>query len=216
MVKSKIAASSPQNLNKFYLYGFGATILVLFLIFLAMTFFGSTEESDEDIPSLPDEEDEIPDLEEESALILDENPTPVEEKEFAAPEEVSTTPEFVGAWRVYSERLFYDEGGGGSTLSASSGTAVTQKLELGKDGSWTYGSSSGKWSASVASESDWNSWDITSYGPTRKIVLDGWNKGTASGPVEEESGTVNFIWVLYRVGPPTVSRPGTVHMKFGQ
>ena len=128
----------------------------------------------------------------------------------------STDSVLIGTWRVYSERLFYDDGGGGTTFSASSGTAVTQTLKLNNDGTYTYGDSKGNWKMSSVSDSDWISWGITSYGSTRKITLEGWNKGTASGPLEEESGVVNFVWVLYKVGPPTVSKPGTVHLKFGR
>ncbi|MEW6455813.1 MAG: hypothetical protein AB1410_03745 [Acidobacteriota bacterium] len=124
--------------------------------------------------------------------------------------------EFVGRWRVYSERLVYDEGGAGPWLTASKRNAVTRKLELKADGTWSFGSSQGKWRISPISASDWEKWKIPSYGPTRKIILEGWNKNTASGAVEEGDSGVNFIWVLYRVGPPTVSRPGTVHMKFGR
>lgn len=115
-----------------------------------------------------------------------------------------------GGWRVYSSRLFYDSGGGGTL-----GGQVYQSLELTSGGGWAYGSSSGSWSVVSIDAADWSRWGIGAYGPTRKIVLEGWNGTTADGPLEEEGGTVNFLWVLYRTGPPTASAPGTVHMKFG-
>ncbi|MBI4475198.1 MAG: IPT/TIG domain-containing protein, partial [Acidobacteria bacterium] len=121
----------------------------------------------------------------------------------------ATSPDVAGVWRVYSARLFYDQGGGGSVTSGGS------TLDIRSDGTWSYGSSSGTWSVSAITSEDWQRWSISPYGPSRKLVLSGWNNGTADGPIEE-TDRVNFLWVLYRVGPPTVSAPGTVHMKFGR
>lgn len=119
-------------------------------------------------------------------------------------------PAFAGSWRVYSERIFYDIGGAGSTT-----VPVTRKLELMKDGTWAFGDSNGKWVVTEITSDDWTRWGISSYGPTRKVTLQGWNKGTADGPVEEEKGQIDFIWVIYHVEPPQVQNAGTIWIKFG-
>ncbi len=117
--------------------------------------------------------------------------------------------DIVGSWRIYSSRLFYDAGGAGVL-----GTTATQVLELKADSSYSFGSSSGTWSVESISSDDWTRWGIKPYGPTMKIILSGWNGGSADGPIEESTG-VDFIWVIYKVGPPIVSASGTVQMKFG-
>lgn len=117
---------------------------------------------------------------------------------------------FVDNWRVYSSRLYYDMGGGGSLGGTSS-----RYLELFANGKWQYGSSAGTWSLSAITGSDWKRWGVEAYGPTRKIVLSGWSEGAADGPVEESQGHVDFIWVIYRAVPPTVQAPGSVWLKFG-
>lgn len=116
-------------------------------------------------------------------------------------------PEIAGSWRIYSEYLYYLEGG--SQII----TPVTTTLALNSDGAWTFGSSSGTWSVSAITSSDWTQWGISSYGPTRKLVLTNWNNGTSTGPIDESNGQVDFVWVIY---PATdISSPGTVWMKFG-
>ncbi len=123
----------------------------------------------------------------------------------------AAVPELAGSWRVLSSRLFYDAGGGGAL-----NRGVGHTLDLTKDGGWSYGSSSGTFKVQPVSPDDWKLWDVTSYGPKQKVVLAGWNGGEASGPIEESAGGVDFVWVIYRVGPPTVTAPGLVHMKFGR
>ncbi|HLD81315.1 MAG TPA: hypothetical protein VJA40_04910 [archaeon] len=119
--------------------------------------------------------------------------------------------EVVGNWRIYSETLFYD--GGGSSLMS---TPTSRLLELRADHSWSFGSSNGSWKISAIAESDWEEWGVGDYGPTQKITLHGWSGGIASGPVEESETRVDFLWAIYRVGPPTVESPGQVQMKFGR
>lgn len=118
--------------------------------------------------------------------------------------------ELVGSWRIYSARLFYDVGGAGTV-----DTTITRRIELNADGTWRFGDSKGTWSVSPISAEDWKRWGIDAYKPTRKITLNNWNGGVASGPIEESS-QVDFFWVIYRAEPPAVSAPGTVHMKFGR
>jgi len=116
-----------------------------------------------------------------------------------------------GQWRVYSARIYYDAGGGGHV---SKGLSSRTLLVL-PGGRWTFGSSSGTWSLGPIRASDWRRWGVSPYGPRRKIVLRGWNRSLADGPIEESS-RVDFLWVIYRVGPPLVGAPGTVWLKFGR
>lgn len=123
----------------------------------------------------------------------------------------ASAPVETTSWRVLSARIFYDQGGGGD-LS----TVITTRLELSGNGTWTFGSSSGAWDVRDITSGDWSRWGIQPYGPTQKVVLDGWNGGVADGPIEESGGQVDFVWVIYPEGPPTISAPGTVWMKFGR
>jgi hypothetical protein len=86
---------------------------------------------------------------------------------------------------------------------------------VGADGTWQFGSSSGTWTVSSIEDSDWKGWGVTSYGPTRKIVVSGWANGTSKGPIEESTGPVDFFWVIYPYASD-VSGAGTVWMKFGK
>lgn len=112
----------------------------------------------------------------------------------------------VGSWRPFSEAIFYDNGGNNFI------TPVSRRIELSADGTWTFGSSSGTWSVAPISNSDWSTWKVSSYGPNRKILLDGWNKGIASGPIEESSA-IDFFWVIYH--SDMSMGPATIQMKFG-
>ncbi len=117
--------------------------------------------------------------------------------------------DLAGTWRNYSARVYYDQGGGGALSN------VPERLELTADGSWQFGTSLGKFSVAAIDSNDWKNWNISSYGPTRKILLSNWNGSTADGPIEESNGRVDFVWVIYRVSPPTVSFPGAAWLKFG-
>jgi len=119
-------------------------------------------------------------------------------------------PAFVGSWRIFSERIFYDIGGAGSAP-----VPVTRNLELLKDGTWRFGDSQETWTVTEITSDDWTRWGVNPYGPTRKVVLDKWNNAVADGPVEETKGYVDFIWVIYHVEPPLVQNAGTIWMKFG-
>ncbi len=133
-----------------------------------------------------------------------------DEEEKATSSPVVSSP-FAGSWRVYSERIFYDIGGAGAL-----GISVTRNLELFGDGKWKFGDSAGTWSVTEISSGDWSRWGVDSYGPTRKMTLDGWNNAIADGPIEETSGRIDFIWVIYHVEPPLVQNAGTVWIKFGK
>ncbi len=151
--------------------------------------------------SKKDDDDEPP------ALPSDEN----KETSINALKESSINPgEFVGLWRAFSSRLFYDAGGGGAV-----GSGTGQPLEINAEGSWQLSTSAGTWKIENIKEEDWKTWNIDSYGPKRKIVLDNWNSAIASGPVEESDGRVDFFWVIYRAEPPIVSAPGQVQAKYG-
>ncbi len=123
-----------------------------------------------------------------------------------------TSKSLVGNWRSYPQRLYFDAGG-----SLKVDTPSSRKLELKANGKWVFGSSSGTWKLANIEAKDWTKWGIEPYGPKKKIVLNNWNKKIAYGPIEESSikGQVDFIWVIYRVDPPVVSRPGIMHAKFG-
>ncbi len=209
-------------MRAYYWWGFGGAIAVLAIIGIVYLMMGSRSDlpstfDESELPALPGESEEI----EFPPLPPVPGSASVEEVQKSPPSVAESTNSrgadaaFVGTWKVYSQRLFYDEGGGGTALSASSGTATTQTLKLKNDGMYEYGDSKGAWKVSALATEDWKSWGIESFGPSQKITLEGWNKGIASGPIEEESGAVNFVWVLYKTGPPTTSKPGTVHMKFG-
>lgn len=157
------------------------------------------ELSESEIPPFP--LDDIPENSLDSSLTVS--------PQFSEKENLNVPQEFVGLWRVYSSRLFYDSGGGGSI-----GTDSSTKLELQNNGKWNYGSSSGTWKTELINSNDWGKWQIESYGPTRKLILNEWKGSIADGPVEE-SNNIDFLWVIYRSEPPLTSAPGTVNMKFG-
>ncbi|MFH0884862.1 MAG: hypothetical protein V1861_04080 [Candidatus Micrarchaeota archaeon] len=116
----------------------------------------------------------------------------------------------VGNWRIYSEAITLDTGGTDYLKGVP-----TRELEIRSDGTWNYGDSSGTWTVEQIGESDWKRWGVEPYNPTRKIVLDGWAGVSGDGPIEESSGQIDFIWVIYRSGPPVTSAPAQVQIKFG-
>jgi hypothetical protein len=111
------------------------------------------------------------------------------------------------SYRIYSETKYFDAGGS-TTI-----TPVTTRLELDATGVWRFGTSSGTWSVAALDDADWQGWGVAAYGPTRKLMLDGWNNARSEGPIEEQSTGVDFVWVIYRVDDPS---PGTIWMKFGR
>lgn len=105
------------------------------------------------------------------------------------------------AWRVDSSQLYYDAGGGGTFDAGSS------PLVLKADGNWSMGGRRGTWSVAPITPADWKRWKIASYGPTRKIVVN----GLGDGPIES-----GFIWVIFHATPPAVAASGTVYLKLGR
>jgi hypothetical protein len=91
---------------------------------------------------------------------------------------------------------------------------ITTHLNLSPSGAWSVGSASGNWADSDITADDWSRWGIEPSCPTHKIVLDGCNSG-GDGPIEESEGGVNYTWVIYCEGPPTIQAAGTIWMKFG-
>ena len=159
--------------------------------------------SDEDIPLPPDDDnDELP-------VFPPDDEESIDDKALTASS--SANSEFIGLWRAFSSRLFYDVGGGGAV-----GSDTGHPLEINDDGSWQLSTSAGKWRVESIQDGDWKSWGIDAYGPSKKMVLDNWNGKTASGPVEESNGGVDFFWVIYRAEPPVVSAPGQVQAKYGR
>ncbi|MBI4170245.1 MAG: DcrB-related protein [Candidatus Aenigmarchaeota archaeon] len=118
--------------------------------------------------------------------------------------------ELVGGWRAYSEVIYYDSGS-----SNYLDTASTRVLELRSDGTWEFGSSKGTWKVEPITDTDWERWATPSYGPTKKIILNGWNNDIGDGPIESSETRVDFFWIIYRAEPPTVSQSGQVQIKFG-
>jgi hypothetical protein len=117
--------------------------------------------------------------------------------------------EAAGKWRVCSARICYDQGSGGS-LGRFSGI-----LELNDAGQWLFGKSTGAFAIDSVSDDDWKRWGINPYGPRRKITLSRWCSTVADGPIEESNG-IEYVWVIYRVSPPTTKAPGTVWLKLGR
>jgi len=135
-----------------------------------------------------------------------EKPKPLFEESDAM--QVSKRNYVVGEWMAYSKGVYYDDGD--FRYPQTPGTI----LLVNEDKTWNYGSFSGKWEESPITEDDWGIWGVRSYGPTRKITFYGWNGDIASGPIEG-GATPQFIWVIYRSGPPFENAPSQVQMKFG-
>jgi len=93
----------------------------------------------------------------------------------------------------------------------------TTRLILDSSGTWAFDTSSGTLTISSIEASDWTSWGINAYdGPTRKLILTGWNKTESSGPIEESGGTINYIWLVYLYTDPDTKVTSTVQVKYGR
>ncbi len=121
----------------------------------------------------------------------------------------SSTPELLGKWQVYAETVFYDTGE--RSWPDAPGKDL---LELKANHTWNFGSATGTWAVQDLTDTDGARWATNLPGATRKLILYGWNEDLADGPLEEANGRVDSLWLLYRAGPPKLSRPGQVQMKF--
>ncbi len=126
----------------------------------------------------------------------------------ASRSQASPDPALAGSWRIYSEEISYDYGGSG-TIAPAAWTLV-----LDPDGTWRFGQSNGTWSVANITSRDWNSWGMDPYGPTRKIVLSGWDGYSADGPIDESPSGDSF-WAIYRPKDQDTF-PGIVQMRFGR
>ncbi|MBI5227611.1 hypothetical protein HY988_03420 [Candidatus Micrarchaeota archaeon] len=123
------------------------------------------------------------------------------------PPSVNSPVSLAGSWRIYPLRLNIEGGVDYRVLSS-------RKLELHEDGSWDFGSSHGTWKSQTITEADWQKWSTEKYGPTKKIVLDGWEGKVVDGPVDEENGAVNFFWLIYDV-KNSYDKTVQLQLKFG-
>ena len=114
----------------------------------------------------------------------------------------------VGSWRILSETKYYD-----NSLPPSKVTPPSTLVKLEADGSWSFGSSSGKWCVASIIASDWTTWAITDYGATRKLILTNWNSDTEKGPIDEPTGVIDNLWIIYKSTGESGS--GTIWMKLG-
>ncbi len=131
------------------------------------------------------------------------------------PQSTQTPTLSTGGWQVLQESICYQKGG------CNVGTNAYDTLNINADGSWSFGSSSGKWSISQTTSDDANKWGYGLADPSQattkfpyKITLDGWDGGSATGPLELSSdGKVNFIWVIYPYDQSNIG-PALIVMKF--
>ncbi|MBI4918962.1 hypothetical protein HY837_03465 [archaeon] len=134
-----------------------------------------------------------------------------EEKDII-PEEPAAKKEIdlsvVGTWRPYTQGIVYDAGASNDIKKLS-----TRRLTISEDGSWEFGST-GTWEVKQIEENDWNKWAMDPFGPTKKIVLTGWNNDIGEGPIEEGSAGVDFVWVIYHSDKLSLG-PATIQIKFG-
>ncbi|MBI5065448.1 hypothetical protein HZA97_04360 [Candidatus Woesearchaeota archaeon] len=114
----------------------------------------------------------------------------------------------IGSWRPYTQEIMYDAGGNDHIKKP-----VTRRLTINSEGTWEFGST-GTWKIEQINEDDWNRWGMGSFGPTKKLVLDGWNNAVADGPIEEGTEGVDFIWVIYHSEKLSLG-PATIQIKFG-
>ncbi len=114
-------------------------------------------------------------------------------------------------WHVVSSRLSYDAGGG-----SNSSADATDMLSFGRNGIWRSVHGQGTFRIERISPADWPRWRIAAYGPTLKVVLNGWKGRTVDGPIETSGKQITFFWLVYHVGPPVTTSPATIFVKFGR
>ncbi|MDO8427959.1 MAG: DcrB-related protein [Candidatus Diapherotrites archaeon] len=111
-------------------------------------------------------------------------------------------------WREYSKAVYLDNGDWSFAETSNS------LIDIQANHTWIFGTQNGTWEIQTITEQDWSNWGINEYGPTRKIILYGWNE-SVNGPIEEIGDRIDYFWVIYRTGPPEIEEPGQIQIKFG-
>ena len=91
---------------------------------------------------------------------------------------------------------------------------MTTIMEIKADKTWTFGTLKGTWKALPIEDSDWTKWNVNPYGPRKKIVLDKFGDGEASGPIEVHQGQVSFFWLMYKITNSETGQQSPVQKKF--
>ncbi len=117
-------------------------------------------------------------------------------------DEISKWP-FVGKWRVLSYLISYESG---DWEFAESPTTL---LDIKDTYEWEFGSMKGTWSVQPIAQTDWEKWQITSYGPKVKLVFEGWDGKTVDGPMEGD-----VIWIIYNEDAKDERGKQNIQMKF--
>jgi len=115
----------------------------------------------------------------------------------------------IGRWGIHFTPLRKDEKG--KWVQKSETTTI---LELKSDKTWAFGTSHGTWKVLPIEDDDWEKWSIKSYGPKKKIVLDGFADDGGSGPIEAYKGEVSFFWVVYKTTNPENDNTKWLQRKF--
>ncbi|MBI4399261.1 hypothetical protein HY570_00795, partial [Candidatus Micrarchaeota archaeon] len=147
--------------------------------------------------------------------VVGENKTAIEPKEPVNETVVKVeakNPESVGLWRIYSNKIYYDAGGGSDYV----GVPIEYRLDMFDDGTWDYGGVKGTWVIENIAEGDEQRWGARPYGSTRKIILVNWETFPVDGPMEEDEDSILFFWLIYHVDRTEFSEPGQVQLKFGR
>jgi hypothetical protein len=122
------------------------------------------------------------------------------------------TKQLAGSWAVDYSRTFYDDG------VIETRQEPSRSLRIAPNGAWIFGRNTGSWRVEQITPSDRTDWGLSPFGTTHKIVLYGWYSGVVSGPVKidpKRPGKVDSFWLIYRIKPPMVKKPGQVRTKFG-
>jgi len=113
----------------------------------------------------------------------------------------------VGTWIVHVDNIVYDDG----DIAGVAGNG--RRLMLLADGSWTFESRSGTWTAEGITDADWARWNVASDGSTRKLVLNVTGGDLRDGPVDDTSASPTRLRIIFRVSSPS---PGTETIEFSR
>jgi|SRR3989344_6696278 len=182
------------------------TILLLFAISCNQQIQNNNQDSEDSQPKENLKQDYKTDLQQNN--IEKPNSENIEKKQEIKKVQENNDPDVVGTWRPHAQSIEYDAGAINSIKKP-----VTRKLTISSDGTWEYGST-GTWEVELIEEKDWERWKMASYGPTKKIVLHGWNNAIGDGPIDEGTAGVDFIWAIYHSDKLSLG-PATIQIKFG-